>query len=63
MNFYGSELWYKARDNADKLAITIMPSAVDSFTKLLEENDLCYYGFDNGRIEKISVNRSDLDLN
>ena len=62
MNFYGSELWYKARDNSDKYSITIMPSSIESFTKLLEENELCYYGFDNGKIGKISVNKSDIDL-
>ena len=62
MNFYGSELWYKAIDNSDKYSITVMPSSIGSFTKLLEDNELCYYGFDNGKIGKISVNKSDIDL-
>ena len=39
-----------------------MPSSIGSFTKLLEDNELCYYGFDNGKIGKISVNKSDIDL-
>lgn len=62
MNFYGSELWYKAIDNSDKYSITVMPSSIGSFTKMLEDNELCYYGFDNGKIGKISVNKSDIDL-
>lgn len=62
MNFYGSELWYKAVDNSEKFSITVMPSSIGSFTKLLEDNELCYYGFDNGKIGKISVNKSDIDL-
>lgn len=62
MNYYGSQLWYNARNNEDKIAIRINPSAIKALTDLLEKAHLNYYGCDNGKLAKISINSDDLDI-
>lgn len=59
MKFYGSQLWYNAKANSEKLAITMKTDAVGSFVEMLEKSDLNYYGYENEKIGKISVNRDD----
>lgn len=62
MNFYGSQLWYNTKANSGKLVITMQTDAVESLVELLEKSDLNYYGYENEKIAKISINRDDLDL-
>ena len=62
MKYYGSELWHKAIDNSNKVAIPCLSTSIEAFTKLLEENDICYFGFDNGKISKVSIDKADIEL-
>lgn len=62
MKLYGSQLWYNATSNTDKVAVVMKAEAIDSFVELLEKADLNYFGYENGKKSKISINRSDLDI-
>lgn len=55
-------MWYNTQSNESKIAIEMFPNAIKKFIDLLEENNLNYYGYDNGKLGKISINKDDLEI-
>lgn len=61
---YGNEIWYKARSNSEKTAIVLHSDAVKSFTNILDDAGINYYGFniEEKGIGKLTILKNNLDV-